>query len=316
MNFVRVFINLFQFNRTNWKAAMLCFLAAAIFWIFNAFNKSHSSTIRFPLQFSYDNQRFVPISPLPHNVSINVSSTGWDLMRKTVGFKFPELIIPLERPLETKKIPANTLSSLLISQMGGMQINYVATDTLHIHLDEKMSKTFRLAVDMSRLKFREGFGNTGPVVVVPDSVVIDGPSSLVKALPDTISIPARGTQINKSFQDELEVPLINSASLNRNPPVVTVKIEVGPIETMEAMIKVKTINWPRPFRSVRTDSVKISVQVPAAQREDFKGKLSEIHALLDLKDIAKGSHQVTPTIIGLPIYARVISIGSVSFKID
>lgn len=295
---------------------MLCFLAAAIFWIFNAFNKSHSSTIRFPLQFSYDHQRFVPINPLPHNVSINVSSTGWDLMRKTLGFKFPELIIPLERPLETKKIPSNTLSSLLISQMGGMQINYVSTDTLHIQMDEKMSKIFRLAVDISRVKFREGFGNTGPIEVVPDSVVIDGPSSLVKVLPDTISILARGTQINKSFQDELEVPLINSASLNRNPPVVTVSVEVGPVETIEKMIKVTAINWPRSFRSVLTDSVKVSIQVPAAQREDFKRKLSGIRAILDLKNIGKGSHQVYPTIIGLPLYARVVSIDSVSFKID
>lgn len=316
MNLVRVFINLFQFNRTNWKAAMLCFLAAAIFWIFNAFNKSHSSTIRFPLQFSYDHQRFVPINPLPHHVSINVSSTGWDLVRKTLGFKFPELIIALERPLEIKKIPANTLSSLLISQLGGVQINYVSTDTLHIQMDEKMSKTFRLAVDMSHVKFREGFGITGPIEVVPDSVVIDGPSSLVKALPDTISILARGTQISKSFHDELEVPLMNSESINRNPPVVSVSVEVGPVETIEKMIKVKTINRPRLFRSVITDSVKVYMQIPVAQREDLKRKLSQIHALLDLKDVAKGSHQVNPTIIGLPTYARVISIGSVSFKID
>ena len=295
---------------------MLCFLAAAIFWIFNAFNKSHSSTIRFPLQFSYDHQRFVPINPLPHHVSINVSSTGWDLVRKTLGFKFPELIIALERPLEIKKIPANTLSSLLISQLGGVQINYVSTDTLHIQMDEKMSKTFRLAVDMSHVKFREGFGITGPIEVVPDSVVIDGPSSLVKALPDTISILARGTQISKSFHDELEVPLMNSESINRNPPVVSVSVEVGPVETIEKMIKVKTINRPRLFRSVITDSVKVYMQIPVAQREDLKRKLSQIHALLDLKDVAKGSHQVNPTIIGLPTYARVISIGSVSFKID
>ena len=80
----------------------------------------------------------------------------------------------------------------------------MVTDTLHIHLDEKISKTFRLSVDLSKVKFREGFGSTGVVEVVPDSVVIDGPKSIIKSIPDTIVITVQGKQISKSFHDELK----------------------------------------------------------------------------------------------------------------
>jgi hypothetical protein len=316
MNFVRVFRNLAQFNRTNWKAVILCLMAATIFWLFNAFNKSHSSTIRFPIHFEYDHQRFVAVSPLPHQININVTGSGWELIRKTLGLKLPELVIPIDRPLDTKKIPARSLAPVLSSQLGGLQINYIVTDTLNIHVDEKVSKTFPLSVDLSNVKFREGFGSTGVVKVVPESVVIDGPKSIIHAIPDTIVLPVQATQISKSFQDELEVPLFNSESINRNPPVISVSVEVTEVEILEAMIKIKTVNQPRAWKSPLTDSVKVFIRIPVNQGEDLREKLSQINAILNWKDGVQGSDHLYPKIIGLPFYAQVVSIDSVTFKID
>lgn len=316
MNFVRVFINLFQFNRTNWKAVILCLVAAAIFWLFNAFNKSHSSTIRFPLQFEYNSQRFVAVHPLPHHISINVMGSGWDLIRRSLGIKLPALVIPLERPLDTRKIATSSLTPIVISQLGGLQINYMVTDTLYVQVDEKMTKTFHLSADLRNVKFREGFGSLENPVIVPDTVVIEGPRSIVTEIPDTILLPVKGTQISKSFHDEVEVSNFNSVSIKRNPPVISVRVEVVPVKIIETRVKVKTINHPRNIRSSFTDSVKVVLRVPATQREDLKEKTTLINAIFDLKDVVKGSHRLYPKIIGLPLYVQVVSIDSVTFKID
>jgi hypothetical protein len=291
-------------------------LAAAIFWIFSAFNKNHAATIRFPLRFEFDDQKFVSVNPLPHYISINVSGSGWELFRNTMGIKLPELIIPLERPVETKKILTTTITPILSNQLGGLQIVYMVTDTLHVYLEEKTSKTFRLSADLSKVKFREGYGSTGEVEVVPDSVIIDGPMSIINSIPDTIMLPVAGKQISKSFRDELEVPLFNSESIKRNPPVISVNVEVGRVEALEAMLKVKTINRHPAMKSKFTDSVKVILLVPVNKGEDLRGKLSQVNAILDLKDAQTGSHKLYPKIIGLPIYAQVVSIDSVSFKID
>ncbi len=315
MKFVRVIINLFQFNRTNWKAVILCVLAAATFWIFNAFNKSHSSTIRFPLHFDFDNQRYVAVKPLPQQININVTASGWELFRKSMGVKLPELIISLDRPLEIKKIPASGVVPLVIDQLGSLQLNYITTDTLHIHLDEKVSKIFRLKADLSNLKLKEGFGFMGVVEVIPDTVVIDGPRSIIKSLPDTISLPILAKGISKSFSDEVEIPLFDSESINRNPPVVAVKIEVGPMETMETTLKLKVIHQLRKGKAF-ADSVKAFIQIPVNQKEDFISRRADISALIDLKEASQKSQQLFPKIIGLPVYARVISIDSMSYKID
>ncbi len=315
MNFVRVIINLFQFNRTNWKAVILCLMAAAIFWLFNAFNKSHSSTIRFPLHFDYDGQRYVAVSPLPHQININVTGSGWELFRKTWGVKLPDLVIPLDRPLEIKKIPASALTTLLMPQLGSLHINYITTDTLHIRLEEKVTKTFRLSANVSKIKFKEGYGLTGDARVLPDSVVIDGPKSIFNAIPDTIALMVNAAGISKSFRDELEVPLFNSVAINRNPPVVTVFIEAGPVEAMEVSIKVEWIHPPKTVKAI-ADSVKAVIQIPVDQKVDFKAKLSEMTARIDFRSADKNVHALYPKVMGLPSYARVISIDSLSYKID
>ncbi|KXK31544.1 MAG: hypothetical protein UZ12_BCD005000275 [Bacteroidetes bacterium OLB12] len=102
MNVVKLLVNLFQFNRTNWKAVSLCFLAAAVFWLFNAFNKNYSTEIRFPLVIEYNQSRFIPIGNLPTELRLNVNGNGWDLFRKSIGISLPQLTVNIERPLEIK----------------------------------------------------------------------------------------------------------------------------------------------------------------------------------------------------------------------
>jgi hypothetical protein len=192
----------------------------------------------------------------------------------------------------------------------------MVTDTLQVYLDEKTSKTFRLSIDLSKVRYRGGYGNTGLVEVVPDSVIIDGPRSIINSIPDTITLPLSGKQISKSFRDELEVPLFNSESINRNPPVISVSVEVGRVEPLEAKLKVKTINRPPAWKAFFTDSVKVILMVPLNQSEALRETLPQVNAILDLKNVQRGSYQISPKIIGLPIYAQVVSIDSVSFKID
>jgi len=315
MNFVRVIINLFQFNRTNWKAALLCLLAAAIFWIFNAFNKSQSTTIRFPVHFDYDQVHYVPVNPLPRHLNINVTGSGWELARKSFGFKLPELVIPLERPLEIKKIPTIAIKNMLGTQLGGLQINFIATDTLHVPMDERLTKTFHLGVDVSGIKFRKGYGSFKEVDIVPDTVVIDGPRRVVKAIPQPITLTINADNVSKSFRDEVEIPMFESETINRNPPVVTVHIPVSELVLIETRLKLSVIHLPRKLKAP-ADSVNTIIQIPTELRDDFKSKRNEISAIIDWKKVTGETVLYYPEVIGLPDYARVISIDTLTNKID
>lgn len=310
MNLIKVFVNLFQFNRTNWKAVVLCFLAATVFWLFNAFNKSYATSVRFPLRFDYNQDRYVPIGSLPHDIYVNVSGNGWDLFRKSLGFRLPELIIPLDRPTEVKKIIGSTLTPLLSNQLNGLQINYILNDTLRIRLDDKDSHTFKLKPDLANVSFRKGFGRISPVVIFPDSVTLEGPKSLLHTIADSIVIQLTAHVVDESFHKEVEIVIPNSESLKRNPPVTSVSFEVGPVEVVETKILVRVTNMPVSVKSTYIDSVKLTVQIPKSQSNDFHLSQSAMSALLDMKNKTRGTYSLYPQLIGLPEYAEIISLDS------
>lgn len=316
MNFVRVFVNLFQFNRTNWKAVALCFIAAAIFWLFNAFNKSYSTNIRFPLRFDYNQEKFIPINSLPRDVRVNVSGNGWDLFRKSIGIKLPELNISLPRPTEVKKIVASSLTPSFSEQLGsGLRINYIVNDTLRLQIDELDSHKFKLFADLSQVTFSEGYGRVSPVAVLPDSVKLEGAKSLLHQLPDSIALIMPKSELDDPFRKEVEIVIPNSESIVRNPSVATIMFEVGSVEKIDAYVTILLANVNRSFKQTFIDSVKIRIRIPKEQAETFNEDRHLILAIAQMKNKPKGMYRLQPALTGLPKYAEVLSIDSVSVKV-
>ncbi|MFM8913063.1 MAG: hypothetical protein ACKOE6_09135, partial [Flammeovirgaceae bacterium] len=204
MRMLKAIVNLFRFDRTNWRAAFLCMLAALVFWFFNALNKNYSTSVKFPLRFDYDAEKYAPVETLPHRITLNVNGTGWELFREYVGFKQPELTISLERPTEIRKIVAVSLTPLLQPQLGKLKINYIVTDTLKLQLDEIDSHRFKLFANASDVTYQKNFGRVSPVVILPDSVELSGPKVILHMLPDSLPITIAANKLDQNFEDDIE----------------------------------------------------------------------------------------------------------------
>ncbi len=313
MNLARIFVNLFQFNRTNWKAVALCFAAAAIFWLFNSFNKNYATNIRFPLRFDYAEEKFIPLTNLPEDISINVSGNGWDLFRKSVGLQLPHLTIQLLRPTEVKKIVASSLTPSFSEQLGaGLQINYIVSDTLRLQIDELDTHKFKLVADISQVSFRDGYGRISPVVILPDSVKLQGAKSLLHQLPDSIVLVVPKTNLDDRLRKEVEIVIPHAEGIDKNPKVASVMFEVGSLSTIETFVKLNVSSSSAKISYV--DSVKMIVQIPKIQEEKFKEDKTAIQAGVDLKNGPKGSYRLYPNLKGLQPYMKVISIDSISVR--
>lgn len=277
MNMLKAIINLFRFDRTNWRAAFLCMFAALVFWFFNALNKNYSTNIRFPLRFDYNLEKFVPVETLPHRITLNVSGTGWELFREFMGFKQPELTISLERPTEVKKIAGVSLTPILQPQLNKLKINYIVTDTLLLQLDEVDSHRFKLFADLSRVSFQESFGRVSPVVILPDSVELTGPKAILHSLPDSLPINIEAGTLDQNFEEDIEVA-VPSTFINRNPPQVNVMFEVGRMVELElylkrALRKNQSTSFP--------DSVRCRFLLPEKREEDFHRHKNEMRLYWD-----------------------------------
>jgi len=315
LKFLKLFVNLFHFNRTNWKAVALCFITASIFWLFNALNKTYSTSIRFPLEFDYDREKFAPVGQLPQSLMINVRGTGWDLFRKYFGVKVPTLSIPLERPADTRKIVGSTLPTRLASQMGSIQINHVVIDTVRLHIEPRLYRKFPLVVDTTALNFKDNFTRVSPVTITPDSVDLSGPVSIIHNMPDPIVLKLTDSKIGSNFREEVEVEIADADFVQRNPPVVEVKFEVGEVVSAMQVIRLEHDDLPWGYVSQK-DSIQCSFRIPNKYYGKFTA--SELYGTLpkmDKDQLRRGeTGTFVPVVHGIPPFAQVVSVDSVIVK--
>jgi hypothetical protein len=315
MRYIRLFVNLFHFNRTNWKAVALCFIAALTFWLFNALNKEYSTNLRFPLRFEFDQTQFAPARQLPQNLLINVRGNGWDLFRKYFGVRLPVLIIPLERPAETKKIVASTLPALISSQLNGIQINFVVMDTLRVQIENRVTRKVTIMADINQVSFRNNEGRIGPVEVTPDTVEVTGPASMIESLPDTLIVSVPPTRAGSTFSEGVEVTFPNLEFANRNPPVVEVSFPIGKLVqiTKQVVLKIDRFPWGT---IVEYDSVNASFLVPSPLIEQFDS--AALQAVIPIERLEEMKHgeikSFLPELAGLPELATVVHVDSVKVK--
>jgi len=304
MELIRSILGLFRFNNKNWKAILLCVFAAAIFWIFNSLNKSYSASIDFPLAFDFDEEAYIPVKPLPREVKLNVSGLGWDLLRKSSGLKVPPLRIPLENPSEVKKIVGATLPPLFTTQMEGLQINFVMTDTLHIQIDPKIKWKVLVTLDSVDQYIREGYGLSSAVSIVPDSVWLEGPQSLLQAFSKKVALQPDIRNVNSQVNEIVEIGFPGDL-IFANPNTVNIRFSVSRLIQRSDSADLEILNMPKGLKSTSGIS---KVHYRYAIPEDHQDLPMSTQALLDLYGLSKGTHKLVPQLINLPPFVRHVAV--------
>lgn len=309
MGILKTVFNIVRVNRKNWKAIILCMMAATVFWFLNALNKKYTTNINFPISFEYDAKFFVPVEPLPEHIQINVSGLGWDLLRRSTGFNVPPLIIPLERPADVKKIVGETLPVLFSDQMQTLQINYVLVDTLNIHFERKISRWLTVTIDSSALKVDTRYGIVAPISVEPDSVMLEGPIGTVSKLTEPYPLDFNVGTLDESIDQMVDVRVPNNGLVSKRPDRVRLRILVEPFVERGDSIKLEVLNAPTQAQ-LRLGRSKIWTVVRMRESEFNSFAWDSLRATVNLKGIARGKQAVLPTLENVPEGVTILSVDS------
>ena len=312
MNFFRVISDLLRFDRTNWTALVLCLFAAGIFWIFNALNKEYSTNLSLPLQVQFDESKFATAETIPATITVNVSGNGWELLRKNLGQKVPNITLLLERPSEVHRIAGSTLAPQVISQLGSLQLNFVVMDTLRLAIEQKFTRKIPLSADLTGLTFKRNMGRISPVSIVPDSILVNGPKSFIEALGDTLHISVSGTRIGSNYRESLEVIVDHGEFISRNPPVAEVMFEVGAMVEVLRSLRLSKLDQGLVFDR---DSINCTFLIPQKHFELFQSDVTDLSLITPTVKLNKGDTvQILPALNGIPPYATLIHIDSIELR--
>jgi hypothetical protein len=313
IRFFQSIFNLLRFNRSNWRAVALCVFAATIFWVFNALNKEYTTNINQPLQFDFDEEKYIAVRPLPQSIRFNVTGLGWNLFRRSAGLKVLPLVVPLPQPTEVKKIVGSTLPALVANQPEGFDINFVLTDTLHLAIEPKAGKWIKLGVDIPTILFKKGYGPVSDIQISPDSAFVEGPEKLINSLPEVLHLKLADRNIDEDFAEDIEVKFLNDELIKRNPPTVVVSFDVDRYIEIEDSVKLEIINPPKGSWPV-IGGKKLACTIAVAESSQSSFAPDSLRAVVDLKNFERGEQKMVPTIVGLPSLSYIVHVDSVLIK--
>ena len=193
-----------------------------------ALNKDrYSLRLNYPIHFDYDEAEYVPVTPLPATVSVNVTGNGWNLLRKSwLSFAQRPLEYKVANPLKANYINTVSLTDKLAEHFPDVQVNYVVADTLELDFERKTTRIIPVRVDSAGIDMRPGYVVSSLINITPSLISIEGPVSLLGAYPDTIvvRIPTRKIQNNYDETLPLNIPKVRTVDVSHASVLVSFEV--------------------------------------------------------------------------------------------
>ncbi len=269
-------------SKSVWRVFALCFLTAAIFWVFNSLNKSYTTVINFPLNVVYDDENFIPVKDLPKSAKMEVNGFGWDLLRWSFGIGLePMTLIP--ENYDQNSTSLNNYRNSITEKLGQVKLNKFINDSIYLDFDKKIEKKLSLSIDESSLNLKEGFRILDSIRIVPDSVSLQGPKSILENLRDNFSISLPDRQISQDFDEQVELDFKSNPLISLGRESVNVYFKVEQILEKKISLPIRKLNFPDYEATIEPSSVELNYKVSKSKFENLN--LDSIVAIVDYENL-------------------------------
>ena len=212
----------------NFKTLVLCFVAAFVYWLLNALNKSgYTTRINYPIEIKYNDSLYIPVRPLPKTIKVSLSSTGWNLLKDNLFWNVTPLEYEIINPVAEKQLSTSVLTEKLLQKLHNSKVNYINADTIILNFEKKYRKKVTLKVDSLGVDLEKNYVIASLINITPAEVIIEGPASALNELKDTfyLKIPARNLAVN--YDDKISIPFPKNPLLKASTEKAVVSFEVA-----------------------------------------------------------------------------------------
>lgn len=221
--------------------------------------------IRFPVVFKNIPGRKVVVNELPGSITLNVRTSGF----KILSFHFMKEKIPVEIDITSRLgglqeqqsdvliIPSKTFSEDFNNQLGGniLIVNFLP-DSIVFNFSNKITRRVPVRLNMT-MSFEKQFDSIGRLRIIPDSIDITGPGSIVAK---TLYISSEHFDLIKVREPVAKkIKLFADKMLTLSDTVVDLKIPVEKFTEETIEVPVTPVDVPKGFL-MKTFPDKITVR--------------------------------------------------------
>ena len=254
------------------KVVVYCILTAATFWFFSALNKKYDTSVEYPVDWSFDKDKYIIIEELPENIQMNVSGLGWNLLRANSGLGLTPLTLRLSDPSINKSLPGTFFSNQVAEALDEVQLNYIIEDSLLFNIDVRSTQSFPIYIDSTNIELDNGYRITSPISFDVELIEIEGPKNVLENMQkDTFLVFVIETNIDGDFDNEVPFQLEYPDLMQATPQTVKVSFEVDKFIDQTIELPISYTNTENLQNIFFKDSL---ITVHYVVQENFKDSIS------------------------------------------
>jgi len=292
----------------------VCVCIATVFWFLNALNKSYTVDIEFPVKYiNLPANRVLSNNP-EDKFTLTVSSYGFTILRHKLSLAYSPLIFDVNE--FTHGQLQNTDRSRFVISTGQfinrfssqisneLKINAIHPDTV-VFSFEKMKKRMIKIIPEVHLDFVAQHDLNRSIIIVPDSVLVNGPESIMDTLSYVYTVSQEYTEVKESIKRNLA--LKENKSLTYEPSRVMMIIPVEEFTEKNLMVPVYVNNLPEDKHvNLFPEKIRVSFQVSLSRFNKIKA--DEFRVCVEYKDIQQQKETLSLKLEVQPIDLKTISI--------
>ena len=269
----------------------VCICIATVFWFLNALNKSYTVDIEFPVKYiNLPANRVLSNHPVD-KFTLTVSSYGFTILRHKLSLAFSPLVFDvndfthgqLQKTNNSRYvISTGQFINRFASQISNeLKINAIHPDTVVFNF-EKMKERIVKVIPKVHLDFQVQHDLSRSIILVPDSVLVNGPESIMDTLSYVYTVFQKYTKVKESIQRN--IALKEYKSLTFKPSRVMMTIPVEEFTEKNLMVPVYVNNLPEDEHvNLFPEKIRVSFQVSLSRFKEIKA--DEFRVCVEYKDI-------------------------------
>jgi len=266
---------------------LICVAIATIFWFLNALEKEYTVELSFPVKYTNLPKNKILANDPPNHFTLDVRSYGFTLLRYKLSMAFSPLVFNVNEFTGKKmEVTNNTVYAIPSRQYRGriaaqlsneLNITGVHPDTVHFYFDRIISRKFKVTPDISYGLKKQHY-LYDDINVKPDSVVVEGPQSILDTLKEVQTISQHYKDLDQ--ETKRNVLLKEIKKLEFKPSRVLIDIPVEEYTEKQVEVPITIDNLPDSVHvNLFPSSVKISFMTGLSQfneitQADFRASVS------------------------------------------
>jgi len=182
---------------------ILCLVLASGFWIFTSMNETYESEFDYQLEYTNAPKGKIAKVDLERLLKVKLKGKGWDLFSYLRRSKSNALKVNLS-VIQDEAVSESDINDLLDNEVSGNNINVIKFNPkeIPVSFEKKFSRKVPLILNTD-LTFKEGYYQKGNIKIVPDSILVSGPESLVEEIKvwetDTLKLETLSKAVTKKI---------------------------------------------------------------------------------------------------------------------